>query len=115
MLVATQPYSLPSKTLQSIKKTDIKHKINLINGKTIWASQAALVIKNTPANAGDIKDNGLIPGRGHGSPLQYSCLENPMDRETQWATVHRVTKTWTQLKQVIMHQSYKGAVWAAVG
>ena len=39
-----------------------------------------------PANAGDIKDNGLIPGRGHGNLLQYSCLENPMDRETQWAS-----------------------------
>ena len=50
-------------------------------------------------NAGDIKDAGLIPGSGrslgggHGSPLQYSCLEDPMDRETWWATVYRVTKS----------------------
>ena len=49
------------------------------------ASQAALVVKTLPANAGDIKDEGLIPGLGrfpgggHGNPLQYSCLENPMD------------------------------------
>ena len=53
----------------------------------IWASQVALVVKNPPANAGDIRDVGSIPesGRspegGHGNPLQHSCLENPMDRE----------------------------------
>ena len=51
-----------------------------------WASQVALVVKNTPANAGDIRDMGLIlesgrsPGEGHGNPLQYSSLENPMGR-----------------------------------
>ena len=62
------------------------------------ASQVALVVKNLPANAGDIKDMGLIPGSGrspgggHGSPLQYSCLDNPMDREAWLATVHRVAK-----------------------
>ena len=52
-----------------------------------WASQVALVVMNLPANAGDRRDAGLIlvlgrsPGRGHGNPLQYSCLENPMDAE----------------------------------
>ena len=48
----------------------------------IRASQVALVVKNPPADAGDIRDVGLIPGlgRSHGNPLQYSCLENPMDR-----------------------------------
>ena len=52
----------------------------------IWASQVALVVKNLPANAGDVRDVGSIPGsgrssgKGHGNPLQYSCLENPMDR-----------------------------------
>ena len=51
------------------------------------ASQVALVVKNLPANAGDIRGPGSIPGLGrspggeHGSPLQYSCLENPIDRE----------------------------------
>ena len=51
------------------------------------ASQVALVVKNPPANARDIRDVGLIPGLKrspggeHGNPLQYSCLENPMDRE----------------------------------
>ena len=58
-----------------------------------------LVVKNVPAKAGDIRDTGLIPqlGRspegGSGSPLQYFCLENPMDRGAWWATVQRVTKS----------------------
>ena len=53
----------------------------------------ALVVKNPPANAGDVRDAGLIPGLGrspgggHGNPLQYSSLENPMDRGACWATV----------------------------
>ena len=63
-----------------------------------WASQVALVVKNPPVNAGDIKDAGLIlgsrisPGEGNGNPLQYSCLENPMDRGAWKAMVHRVTR-----------------------
>ena len=61
----------------------------------------ALEIKNPPANAGDIKDvgsipeSGIFPGGGLGNPLQYSCLENPMDIEGWLATVHRVTKSQT--------------------
>ena len=57
------------------------------------------MVKNLPANAGDISDLdsipglGRIPGGGHGNPLQYSWLENPMDRGAWWATVHRVTKS----------------------
>ena len=56
-------------------------------------------MKNTPAVTGDTGDAGLIPGSGrypgggHGNPLQYSCLENPMDRGAWWATVHRVEKS----------------------
>ena len=59
------------------------------------------MVKNFPANAGDIRDAGLIPGLGrspgggHGNPLPYSCLENSMDRGTWWATVHGVTKSQT--------------------
>ena len=59
----------------------------------VWASQVALVVKNLPANAGDVRDVGSIPGMkrspggGHGNPLQYSCLENHMDRGAWWATV----------------------------
>ena len=61
----------------------------------------ALVGKNPPADAGDIRDVGLIPGsgrssgEGNGNPLQYSCLENLMDREAWQATVHRVAKSDT--------------------
>ena len=61
-------------------------------------SQVALVVKNPPANAGNIRDMDLIPGsgrspgRGHGNPLQYSCLEKPMDRGAWRATVHGVSK-----------------------
>ena len=64
----------------------------------------ALVVKNLPANAGDIRDAGSIPGlgrspgEGHSNPLQYSCLENPMDRGAWWAMVHRVADSQTQLK-----------------
>ena len=58
----------------------------------------ALLVKNPPANSGDIRDMGLIPGSGrspgggHGDPLQYFCLENPMDRGAWQDTVHGVTK-----------------------
>ena len=60
------------------------------------ASQVTLVVKKPPANAGDIRDSGSIPGlgrspgEGNGNPLQYSCLENPIDRGAWQATVHRV-------------------------
>ena len=47
---------------------------------------------------GSIPGLGRSPGGGHGNPLQYSCLENPMDRRSWWATVHGVTKSWTRLK-----------------
>ena len=63
-----------------------------------------LVVKDSPANAGDRGDEVLIPGSrrfpggGHGNSLAYSCLENPMDRGAWWATVHKVTKSRTQLK-----------------
>ena len=58
-------------------------------------------IKNLSANAGDIRDVGSIPGSGrapgggHGNQLQYSCLENPMDRGVWRAIVHEVAKSWT--------------------
>ena len=63
----------------------------------------AKMVKNPPANAGDSGGEGLIPrsgrspGVGNGNPLQYSCLENPMDRGTWWATVYGVAKNQTQL------------------
>ena len=57
------------------------------------------VVKNLPANAGDtvsIPELGRSPGEGNGNPLQYSCLENPMDRGVWWAAVHGIAKNWTQ-------------------
>ena len=68
---------------------------------TKWASQVAQWIKNLPANVGDIRDVGSIPGpgrslgEGNGNPLHYSCLENPMDRADLWATVQGVTESDT--------------------
>ena len=76
----------------------------LISYTSIQASQVALVVKNLPANAGDKRDLGSIPGlgrchgEGHDNPLQYSCLENPMHRGDWRASVHRVIKSQTQLK-----------------
>ena len=75
----------------------------------MWGSQVALVVKNPPVNTGEVRDAGSIPGlgrslgEGHGNPLQYSCLENPMASGAWWATVHRDTKSQTQLKQLSMH------------
>ena len=68
-----------------------------------------LLVKNLPANAGDMGDVGFIPGsgrspgRGHGNPLQYFCLENPMDRGAWQAMVHRVAQSLTQLKWLSTH------------
>ena len=62
-------------------------------------SQVALVVKNLPANAGEVRvvssipGSGRSPGGGYGNPLQYSCLENSMDRGAWWATIHRVSKS----------------------
>ena len=67
------------------------------------------MVKNPPANEGDIKDpasisgSGRSPGGGNGNSLQYSCLENPMDRGAWWAIVHRVVKSRTRLKQLSTH------------
>ena len=62
------------------------------------------LVKNPSANAGNVRDACSIPGSerspgiGHGNPLQYSCVENPIDRGARWATVHRVTKSQIRLK-----------------
>ena len=64
----------------------------------LWTFLVAQMVKNPPANAGDTKDTDLVPGlgrspgEGNSSPVQYSCLENPMDRGDWWATVHGVAK-----------------------
>ena len=75
------------------------------------ASQLVLVVKILPANAGYIRDAGSTPGLGrcpgggHSHPLQYSCLENPLDRGAWRATVHRFAKSWTRLKQLSTQSS----------
>ena len=66
--------------------------------------QVVLVVKNLYANAGNVRDMNLIPGsgrspgEGRGNPLQYSCLQNPLDRGAWQATVYGVAKSWTQLR-----------------
>ena len=75
-----------------------------LQASTHWASSVVLGIKNLFANAGDLRDTGSIPGsgrspgRGHGNPLQYSCLENSVDRGAWRATVHGVRKSYKRLK-----------------
>ena len=72
-----------------------KHSIKTVY---TWGFPGGSVVKNLPANAGDTADSGLISGlerspvEGNGNLLQYSCLENPMDRGVWWATVHGITK-----------------------
>ena len=67
------------------------------------------VVKNPPVNVGDARDTSLIPGLerfsggGNDNPLQYSCLENPMDSGAWLATVHGVEKRWTQLRDFHFH------------
>ena len=68
-----------------------------------------LVVKITPANTGDVRDTGSIPGLGsspgggYGNPFQYSYLENPMDRGVWWVTIRRVMKSWTWLNRLSTH------------
>ena len=74
-------------------------------------SLVVLVVKNTLANAGDVRDAGSIPGSGrspgggHGNPLQCSCLENLMDREAWQVTVHRVLKSWSRWSNLAQHST----------
>ena len=71
-------------------------------GWTSWTFQMTPVVKNPSANAGDVRDTasiprlGRFPGGENGNPLQYSCLENPMERGASWATVFEVTKSPTR-------------------
>ena len=93
-------------------------KFTLLKGETELAlTELALVVKNPVAKAGDIRDTGSIPGLGrspgwgHGNPLQYSCLENPMDRGAQQDIVHGVTKSQTWLKQLSMQSVKLNWLW----
>ena len=71
----------------------------IVSIKNIKASEVVLVVESMPANAGDIRDMGSVPGSGrfpgggHGNPLQHSCLDNSMDRGAWWAIVHGIAKS----------------------
>ena len=68
------------------KESDMTERLHIIHQGAVWASQVALVVKNLAASAGDAEETGSIPGsgrspgEGNSNPLQYSCMENPMDR-----------------------------------
>ena len=88
------------------------HASNMWRGLLWWQSGTEFTHK-----AGDARELGSIPGsgrsarEGHGSPLQYSCLENPMDRGAWWATVQRVTKSWTRLSDLALRPAvYEGRI-----
>ena len=80
-----------------------------------------LVVKNMPADAGHLRDTDLIPGLGrspgggHGNPLQYPCLENPMDRGDWQATIHRVGHDWSDLARMNIYINIllSFAIWTA--
>ena len=84
-------------TLENNAATSFK----VIHTHSYGASQVTLVVKNPTANAGDSRGTGLIPGLGRspgggrGNPLQYPCLENPMNRRAWWASVHMFAQNWT--------------------
>ena len=88
--------------LQLLVQSDFfDHRTAFLSPCFAWRASQVLyfsAVKNVPANAGDKRNMSLIPGwgrcpeGGHGNPLQYSCLENPMDRGAWWASDHRVTK-----------------------
>ena len=101
--VGSLPLAPPGKKAL-IGITECKSSFLLYN----WASQMTLVVKNPPANIGDIRvswipGSGRSSGGGHGNPLQYSCLESPIDRGAWKATNHRVTKNQIQLKKLGTH------------
>ena len=101
------PLSHQGSQHQKLLLLNAGRRVQILYGRTresLWASQVVLVVKNPPGN--DLRDEGSIPGwgrspgGGHGNPLQYSCLENPMDRGAWRATVHWVAKSRTRLKQL---------------
>ena len=94
---------LYSKEVNHIVIIIILINVNLLTLINTGASQVMLAVKNLSANAGAVRHTGSAlglgtsSGGGHGNPLHY-CLENPTGRGARWATGHRVTKSWTQLK-----------------
>ena len=95
--------------IQAVHFEELKFVYSSIWAISLWASQMVLVVKNPPANTGNVTRCGFnpwvgkIPGGGHGNLLQHSCLENPMDRGAWWAVFQRVTKSWARLKRLSTH------------
>ena len=115
--VVTGPSSVRPTKMQRVRGTNSSEgKLRCFNEEG-WASQVALVVKNPPANAGYVRDVGSIPGLGrspgNGNPLQYSCLENPMDRGAWRVTVRGVAKNQTQLKRLSTQAHTQGRRWKA--
>ena len=110
-LTQTVPFQSPSHCSCPLPPWAQFQTHKLISFSGMWASQAALVVKNLPANAGDLKGRDSIPGSGrspgvgNGNPFQYSCLKNTMDRGAWWAIVHGVPKSQTRLKRLSRHAS----------
>ena len=80
--------------------------------------QVALMVKNLAVNAGDagsIPGSGRSPGEGNGNPNKYSCLENPKDKGTWRAAVHRFAKSQTQLEQLTMHARNRQGIMSLIG
>ena len=121
---AIYPYWLTYQLTESIIKIYYFLKVKCYISINLWllgsgieitrAFQVKRVVKNLPANTGRHKrhmfGSGRAPGGGYSNPLLYSCLENPMDRGAWQATVHRVTKSQTWLKQLstLQHRNYYG-------
>ena len=94
-------FSLSSFTFIKRLCSSSSHSTIRVVSSEYWNTQMKLVVKSPPANVEDIREMGSISGspeETHGNPFQYSCLENPMDREDWWAIVYGVTKSQTQLK-----------------
>ena len=100
--VDSLPLAPPGKPVNSDSLPDFQKHFGT-EQDVLGASQVVLVVKNPPANAGDTRDEGLIPrsgrsfGEGNGNPLQYSYLENRMDRGAWRVTLQGVAKSQTQL------------------
>ena len=109
----------------NIRNSEVQKSFLISHPDDSGTSQVALVVKNPPANTGHARDAGSIPGSGRASqvgssnPLQYSCLENPMDREAWWAIhgvakirhyyyththTHTHTNTHTHTQMILMHE-----------
>ena len=91
---------------------------NMYTGTILLDFPGGSKVKASACNVGDlglIPGSGRSPGEGNGNPLQYSCLENPMDGGAWWATVHGVAKSWTRLSNFIFTFTFTGSSLLHVG